>query len=73
MTDLTPVGRAPATFADVRWQCPRCGRFVAESSVQSEDRVDPSAYYGVTSRTWVTCSGCGEVDGPRLVVVGEMS
>ena len=55
---------------NVRWQC-RCGRFLAESAVQSEDRRDDSAYYGFTSRIWATCARCGEVEDPQLVVVGQ--
>lgn len=58
---------------DVRWQCVRCGRFVAESAVDSEDRIDPGAYYGVTSRMWANCARCGVVDDPRLVEVGELA
>lgn len=53
----------------IRWQCRRCGRFVAESAVHSEDRIDPGAYYGVSSRTWVDCPRCGKVDNPRIIVL----
>lgn len=55
---------------NVRWQCP-CGRFLPESAVHSEDRIDPSAYYGVTSRTWADCKRCGVVEKPRLVEIGR--
>lgn len=58
---------------DVRWQCARCGRFLSESAVRSEDRIDPGAYYGVTSHTWADCPHCRlKVDDPHLVVVGEL-
>jgi hypothetical protein len=53
----------------MRWQCARCGRFVAESAVHSVDRIDPGAYYGITSRMWADCPRCGEVDNPRPVAI----
>lgn len=55
---------------DVRWQCPR-GHFIAHEAVQSEDRIDPGAYYGVSSTTWATCKVCGRVEEPRIVEVGR--
>lgn len=57
-------------ICDGRWQCAGCGRFVAESAIHSEDRIDPGAYYGVSSHTWAECNRCGPVDDPRLSVVG---
>lgn len=60
--------------AGLRWACPNCGRFVAESDIVSTDRVDPTAYYGVTPWTAVECSRCGWVEGePRLVDVGAVA
>lgn len=56
----------------IRWQCARCGQFAAESAVHSVDFIDPGAYYGVSSRTWVDCPRCGEVDNPRPVLVREV-
>lgn len=55
----------------IRWQCRRCGRFVPESAVQSEDYRDPDAYYGIISRTWVDCPRCGVVDNPGVVLLGD--
>lgn len=40
-------------------RCPSCGRFLAESSIHSEDYADPDAWYGVSSRTWADCAKCG--------------
>ena len=47
---------------DVRYHCPQCGRFVPESRVHSEDRIDPNAYYGVDTNMWVDCPRCGRID-----------
>jgi hypothetical protein len=52
---------------EVRWLCPKCSRFVPESTVDSEDVWDPSAYYGFTTRTWAHCKKCGPVDEPRCI------
>lgn len=59
------------TFPVMRWADQR-GHFLAESSVQSEDRLDPGAYYGVSSITWATCKICGRVEEPLLVQVGTV-
>ena len=68
----------PATCAgewvywhDVRWQCPTCGRFIADSAVESEDYFDPSEYFGIGCRTWGECSKCGRVDEPRCIPTVE--
>ena len=53
-------------WVETRWQC-QCGRFLADSAIHSEDRYDPSAYYGITTDTWGDCSRCGCVDEPRLI------
>ena len=47
------------------WRCPCCGRFLPESSIQSEDYADPDAWYGVSSRIWADCVKCGRVEEPR--------
>jgi hypothetical protein len=52
-----------------RWACPQ-GHFIAESSVNSEDYLDPTSYYGVSSRIWATCKVCGVVEEPQLVQIG---
>ena len=55
---------------DVRWQCPKCARFVAQSTVDSENVYDPiDSYYGFFSRTFADCKKCGRVEDPRLVPV----
>ena len=54
-----------------RWQCPTCGRFIADSAVESEDHLDPGEYFGVGSRTWGECSKCGRVDEPRCTPTVE--
>ena len=62
-----PAGPGPV---DVRWQDAR-GHFLPNDAIQSEDIIDPGAYYGVSSRIWATCSVCGrEVEDPRCIVVG---
>lgn len=50
------------TYYDVRWFCPHCGRWIADDAIESEDRIDPGAYYGITTRMWTACSRCGVVD-----------
>lgn len=52
-----------------RWSCNK-GHFIAEAAVRSEDRLDPSAYYGVSSRVIADCKVCGEVEEPHLVQIG---
>lgn len=37
---------------DVQFQCRSCGRFVAMDSIESEDYLDPNAYYGIGTREW---------------------
>lgn len=59
------------TWFDVRWQCPNCGRFVAQERIGEVDHVDPGAYYGISTEMWVDCPRCGRVEWPRLVPVGE--
>lgn len=54
-------------FYEVRWQCPRCGRFLAESAVRSWDVIDPGAYYGVRGVIVADCPRCGEVDDPPCI------
>lgn len=49
-------------YCDVRWACPRCGRFIAESAVRSWDVLDPGAYYGVRGVIVADCGGCGEIE-----------
>jgi len=59
----------PETMPVMRWQCD-CGRFIAENAISSRDRIDPGAYYGVTSDSWYDCSRCGRRDTlPRLVAI----
>jgi ribosomal protein S27AE len=58
---------------DVRWQCPTCGRFLANNAIRSWDEINPGAYYGVTGHTVATCTRCGEVNDPRLVEIGTMA
>ena len=52
-----------------RWACHK-GHFVAADAVQSEDYLDPGAYYGVSSRTWAACKVCGLIEEPRLIQIG---
>lgn len=58
------------TVPVLRWAC-TCGRFIAEDSIQSRDRLDPGSYYGVSTDTSYTCSRCGVVDAePHLIQIG---
>lgn len=43
---------------DYRWRC-SCGRFLPASAVTEEDYLDPSAYYGIGTRTTGQCPKCG--------------
>lgn len=53
---------------ETRWLCPKCGRFLAESSIGGEDVYDPiNSYYGFYSRIWGDCKKCGRVDEPNCV------
>lgn len=65
--------RTEPPWVDVRWQCSGCGRFLPEAAVSSEDRIDPGAYYGISSTTWGNCRRCGVVEDPRLVDVREVA
>ena len=48
---------------DSRARCPKCGCFVAWSSLSGEDYIDPGAYYGIGSTEWTDCPRCGQVEG----------
>lgn len=48
---------------DGRWSCGKCGRFVADRTVVSEDRIDPGSYYGVSTSTTAECGRCGPIEG----------
>ena len=68
----------PATCAgewvywhDVRWQCPTCGRFIADSAVESEDYVDPSEYFGIVFLMCWVFFKCGGVEEPRCIPTVE--
>jgi hypothetical protein len=50
----------------IRWAC-TCGRWIAEASLTEQDRIDPGAYFGVTTTISGTCSRCGVIDEPRLL------
>lgn len=52
---------------ETRWSCPKCGRFLPESAIQSETYVDPSQYFGIGDRVWADCARCGRVDDPRCI------
>lgn len=47
---------------DWRWSCPKCGRFIAESAIRSEDHRDDSTYYGISTEYAAKCAKCGDVD-----------
>jgi hypothetical protein len=57
--------------APMTWQCAGCGRFVPGSAIHSEDRIDPGAYYGITSVLRADCPRCGEVDNPRPMPLAD--
>ena len=46
-------------------RCPKCGRWVKWGAIESEDYLDPGAYYGVSSHEWTNCPQCGRVEGAR--------
>lgn len=52
-----------------RWSCHK-GHFIAADSVTSEDRIDPGAYYGVSSTIQANCKVCGLIDNPHIVEIG---
>ncbi len=52
----------PSHYFEVRWACPRCGRFIAESAVRSWDVIDPGEYYGVRGVIVTDCGRCGEIE-----------
>lgn len=53
-------------MSGLRWSCPVCGRFIAESSIVETCYRDPGAYYGVGTRTEATCTRCGVIDAVRM-------
>lgn len=62
---------AAATYCDVRLAC-TCGRFLAQSAIRATDKLDPSAYYGVSTDVEWDCSRCGTVTDqymPQIVTV----
>ena len=67
------MSTAPFTWYDVRFQCPICGRFIAEKSVHGTDVIDPSEWYGIRVEWTVDCTRCGrlEIDYPRIVQIRE--
>lgn len=52
----------------IRWSCP-CGRWIPEASLDEQDRIDPGAYFGVTTTITGICSRCGVIDNPRLITL----
>lgn len=56
-----------------RWSCGKCGRFIAEDHVYSEDHLDPGAYYGVSVTITADCGRCGPIEGldVRMSVWGD--
>ena len=52
---------------DGRWTCPNCSRFIAASATEWWDELDPGAYYGVTTRYVVNCSGCGRLTDSEVL------
>jgi len=60
------------TIPLLRWQCPKCGRFIKEAAIREENYRDFTAYYGVGTRTFVDCGRCGTLEmHPRLTEVGS--
>lgn len=60
------------TIPELRWQCPGCSRFIPRSAIREDNYIDPSAYFGIETRTWVDCPRCGTLEQePHLVKVGE--
>lgn len=52
---------------DGRWVCLGCSRFIAAGAVTYWDEVDPTAYYGITTRYTIDCPTCGHLtDGDVL-------
>lgn len=62
----------PVTYFDVRWMCPTCGRFIAESAIRSWDVLDPGEYYGVRGVIAADCGRCGEIE-PRCTPTREVA
>jgi hypothetical protein len=59
------------TYNDVRYQCPKCRRFVAESAIESTDYIDTfNCYYGVGTSSVTHCAKCGDVEDFAVTVVG---
>lgn len=55
-----------------RFAC-RCGRFLSESAIRSQDFRDDSDFYGIRTEVEWDCSRCGTVKGegawePPLVI-----
>lgn len=46
---------------DGRWTCCNCSRFIAASATEYWDEIDPSSYFGVTTRYVVNCPTCGRL------------
>lgn len=49
-----------------RWTCPNCGRWIKREAIHAEDRIDPGAYYGVSTVVTGECTRCGLVTDPQL-------
>lgn len=47
---------------DIRPACPKCARFIAWAAITETDRIDPGAYYGISTDTRIQCTKCGEVE-----------
>lgn len=58
----------PDLWFETRWLCSKCGRFLADSSISSENVYDPiNSHYGFYERVWGDCKQCGRVKEPRCV------
>lgn len=61
------------TYFDTRWICPKCSRFIKESSITSINYLDDSEYYGVRTEIFGQCKQCGEVPEPRVIPLKEIT
>ena len=50
------------TWHEIRYQCPQCGRIVAESAITTTDYRDDDTYYGFATTWSIDCSRCGHID-----------